>query len=94
MMPWEFKGNCRDAVNRLYHYLDGELDDTRRAAIRNHLDECLPCMEVFGFESELRQVIASKCRDQVPEELRIRITRAIQYERRTVERGDRGIPGV
>ena len=94
MTPSDGTCSCRDAVERLYHYLDGELDDRRRAAIRNHLDECLPCLEVFGFETELRQVIARKCRDQVPEELRIRITQAIQFERRTVERGDRGIPGV
>jgi mycothiol system anti-sigma-R factor len=94
MSAWDGTGDCRDAVHRLYHYLDGELDDARRAVIRSHLDECLPCLEAFGFEVELRQVIARKCRDQVPEELRIRITQAIQFERRTVERGDRGIPGV
>jgi mycothiol system anti-sigma-R factor len=94
MNAWEGTGNCRDAVHRLYHYLDGELDDDRRAAIRNHLDECLPCLEVFDFEVELRQVIARKCRDQVPETLRIRIVQAIRYESGAVEGGSRGIPDL
>ena len=72
--------NCNDAVERLYHYLDGELDDSRRAQIQRHLDECLPCLEAFDFEAELRQVIARKCRETVPEQLRIRISLAIQSE--------------
>jgi mycothiol system anti-sigma-R factor len=75
-------GNCDDAVHRLYHFLDGELDDARRAEIQRHLDECLPCLEAFDFEAELRQVIAMKCRDQVPESLRLRIAEAIHHESR------------
>jgi mycothiol system anti-sigma-R factor len=73
-------GDCDDAVHRLYHYLDGELDDARRADIARHLDECMPCLEAFDFEAELRQVIAMKCREQVPEGLRDRIARAIRHE--------------
>ena len=73
-------GDCDDAVHRLYHFLDGELDDTRRADIQQHLDDCLPCLEAFDFEAELRQVIAMKCRDQVPESLRLRVAEAIHHE--------------
>ena len=73
-------GDCDDAVHRLYHFLDGELDDERRAHLQRHLDECLPCLEAFDFEAELRQVIAMKCRDQVPESLRLRIASAIHHE--------------
>jgi mycothiol system anti-sigma-R factor len=71
-------GDCDDAVHRLYDFLDGELDDTRRADIRQHLDECMPCLEAFDFEAELRQVIAQKCREQVPDGLRDRIYQALQ----------------
>ena len=74
-------GDCDDAVHRLYHFLDGELDDSKRAHIKLHLDECLPCLEAFDFEAELRIVIAQKCREQVPDHLRDRIARAIQHER-------------
>lgn len=92
MSAWDSTGDCRDAVHRLYHYLDGELDDARRAIIRGHLDECLPCLEAFDFEAELRQVIARKCRDQVPDALRLRIAQAIQHEDGTVEGQSWGIP--
>ena len=73
-------GDCNDAVERLYHFLDGELDDVRRADIQHHLDECMPCLEAFDFEAELRQVIAMKCRDQVPEHLRQRIAEALRAD--------------
>ncbi|MGH9179325.1 MAG: mycothiol system anti-sigma-R factor [Acidimicrobiales bacterium] len=72
--------HCADAVGRLYHFLDGELDDQRRALVQRHLDDCLPCLEAFDFELELRQVIARKCRDSVPDQLRVRIALAIQAE--------------
>ena len=75
-------GDCDDAVHRLYEFLDGELDDSRREHIQRHLDECLPCLEAFDFEAELRQVIATRCRDQVPESLRLRIAEAIHLESR------------
>ena len=71
---------CGEAMHRLYHFLDGELDDERRSTIRRHLDECRPCLQAFGFEAELRVVIAQKCRDQVPEALRERVFHAIQGE--------------
>ena len=72
--------DCNDAVHRLYHFLDGELTDDKRASIQQHLDECMPCLEAFDFEAELRQMIAMKCRDQVPDGLRERIAQAIQHE--------------
>ena len=72
--------NCGDAVHRLYHFLDGELDHTRRSEIQRHLDACRECLGAFDFELELRQVIARKCQDRVPDALRARIAVAIQHE--------------
>ena len=81
----EHDAECADAVKRLYHYLDGELDDDRRALVKHHLDDCMPCLEAFDFELELRQVIARKCREPVPDQLRVRIALAIQSEYGAVE---------
>lgn len=69
--------DCDETIHRIYEYLDGELTVWRRQAISRHLDECPPCAEGFDFEIELRQVIASKCRDEVPSDLKLRIARAI-----------------
>lgn len=65
--------NCEDALRTLYNFLDGELTEERRDAIRHHLDQCSPCLQAFGFEAELKRVVARSCRDQVPDHLRTKI---------------------
>jgi mycothiol system anti-sigma-R factor len=72
------KHECSEAVEVLYHYLDGQLTEERRILIRRHLDDCPPCLDAFDFEADLRVVIAHKCRERVPEELRWRVAMAIR----------------
>jgi len=74
--------DCDEAVQQLYHYLDGELTEERRARISEHLDLCRPCTGAAQFEVELRVVIASRCRDHVPESLIQRVAEAIDEEQR------------
>jgi mycothiol system anti-sigma-R factor len=73
--------NCQDAVHQLYDFLDGELTEARRAEIAWHLDRCRPCAKAAEFEQELRQVIAHRCRDRVPDALMERIAKALDQER-------------
>jgi mycothiol system anti-sigma-R factor len=73
-------GDCDEAISELYGFLDGELTEERKIEIRRHLDECPPCFEQFDFEAELRLVIASKCKDEVPESLRQRIADVLAGE--------------
>ena len=72
--------DCEETVRRLYHFLDGALTDERRTAIRAHLDSCGDCFEALGFETELRRVIADRCREHVPDALKGRIAAAIERE--------------
>jgi mycothiol system anti-sigma-R factor len=70
-------GNCDEALAELYVFLDGELTDQKRTAIREHLDDCSPCLEVYDFEAELRLVIKHHCSDQVPDSLRGRVAKQL-----------------
>jgi len=79
--------NCDDAVHQLYHYLDGELTEERRLLITEHLNFCGPCGGAAEFEAELRHVIASRCKDRVPESLIRRIAEAIDEESRQHDGG-------
>ncbi len=69
--------DCNDVARQIYSYLDGELTVWKRRAIARHLDDCPPCAKGFTFEVELRQVIVSRCRDEVPESLRRKVAEAI-----------------
>ena len=71
---------CEQALQALYHFLDGELTDDRRAIIASHLDGCTTCLGAFDFEVELRQVIVSRIQDRVPDQLRLRIAHLIESE--------------
>ena len=52
--------------------------------ITRHLDDCPPCAEGFTFELDLRRVVVSKCREDVPAELKTRIAIALGI----IEAGD------
>jgi len=82
MGPEESELDCNETIERLYHYLDGELTDERRVEIKVHLDECGPCVGAFDFEADLRKVIANRCKDHVPDSLRERVHDAILEEER------------
>jgi mycothiol system anti-sigma-R factor len=70
--------DCADSLKELYTFLDGELTTERRADIRVHLDDCLQCYEAFDFEAELRIVISTRCREEVPDSLRERVADALR----------------
>jgi mycothiol system anti-sigma-R factor len=72
--------DCVEAVHELYSYLDGELTEVRREEIRVHLDWCGPCGGAAQFEEDLRQVIANRCKDRVPQSLIDRVAAAINEE--------------
>ena len=79
--PAGFVG-CDETIERLYFYLDGELTEQRRIEITRHLDMCGPCVGAYGFETELRKVIANRCKDRVPDSLIRRVAEAIDEESR------------
>jgi mycothiol system anti-sigma-R factor len=74
----EPKSDCAESLKELYAFLDGELTTERRSHIRAHLEGCLPCYEAFDFEAELRIVVSTRCREEVPEALRSRVADAIR----------------
>lgn len=77
---YDKKVDCGEALHRMYHFLDGELTADRKSKIKAHINNCEPCFEMFGFEAELRKLVACRCRDEVPQSLRARIAEAIDHE--------------
>lgn len=69
--------DCDKAHYRMHHYLDGEVTVWRRWVIKRHLNQCPPCADCYTFEVEVRQVVASRCREQAPPEVKRRIADAL-----------------
>ena len=66
--------DCQGVLAEVYLYLDLECDDARRDLIRDHLDECSPCLREYGIEQEVKALVARCCGDEVaPTQLRERL---------------------
>lgn len=72
--------DCTKALLALYEFLDGELTLESRSHIAGHLDGCPHCFSAFDFEAELRIVVRSRVRAQVPPGLLTRIAETIERE--------------
>jgi mycothiol system anti-sigma-R factor len=73
---------CSDVLERVYTYLDGELDESGCADIRQHLSECGDCLEEYGLEKVVKQLVAKHCGcDPVPEDLRAKVMTRIEQVR-------------
>ncbi|MER7275047.1 mycothiol system anti-sigma-R factor [Dactylosporangium sp. NPDC000244] len=66
--------DCSDVLAEVYLYLDLECADERRTVIRDHLDECSPCLREFGIEQEVKALVARCCGSELaPAELKARL---------------------
>ena len=77
---------CTEVLDRVYGYLDGELADLDCAKIRQHLDECGPCLREYGLEEAVKRVVQKHCGcDPAPAELRAKILVRIREVRASIE---------
>lgn len=82
----EFDGSyCERALERMYEFLDNEIDTASGDAIRKHLAECEPCLDRFDMEQAVKAVVRRCCRDEhAPPQLRARIVTQLTVIRRTL----------
>ena len=73
---------CTEVLDRIYDYLDGEIDGEVRAKVQQHLDECHPCLREFGLEEAIKAVVRRSCgHDSTPEDLRAKVLAKIDLVR-------------
>lgn len=66
-----YEADCSDVLADVYVFIDNECDEVQRDVIRHHLDECSPCLQRFGIEQEVKQLLAKKCgSEHAPDSLR------------------------
>jgi mycothiol system anti-sigma-R factor len=64
---------CAQALARVYEYLDGEMSPADLHQIREHLDDCAPCLKQYDLDVALKALIRRSCRESAPADLRERI---------------------
>jgi mycothiol system anti-sigma-R factor len=71
--------SCDEVLAAVYEYIDGEVDASSRARIQAHLAECGPCLEEYGLDELVKEIVHRSCgHDPVPAHLRARVLATIQ----------------
>jgi mycothiol system anti-sigma-R factor len=66
--------DCREVLEEVYLYLDAECSDVRRDVIRDHLEDCSPCLAEYGIEQEVRTIVHRCCsNEKAPDEVKERL---------------------
>lgn len=79
------KAECAELIAEVWTLLDGECTAENRRKLQQHLDECPPCLRLFGIEEQFKALIATKCSgEKAPEGLRERLR--LEIRRTTIIR--------
>lgn len=69
--------DCLEAIELLYAYLDGELNDDELAKYEHHMGHCRSCYSRSELETELNKRIQTSGKDEAPEALQDRVRHLI-----------------
>lgn len=69
--------DCLQAIELLYAYLDGELNDEELEQFEHHLGHCRSCYSRSELETELNKRIKTYGEETAPEELQNRLKNII-----------------
>jgi mycothiol system anti-sigma-R factor len=79
--------DCREVLEEVYLYLDGELAYEQRTVVREHLDDCSPCLRKYGLEQDVKALVARCCGgDAAPDHLRTKVLARLQSVRVEIDR--------
>ena len=76
---------CQHVLDRVYEFLDHEVDTATGDEIRAHLTDCEPCLDRYDVEHAVKSLVKRCCgNDKAPDSLRVSIMTTISVTRRTL----------
>lgn len=70
--------DCASVLEQVYEYIDHEMDDDDLATVKQHLDECRPCLAEYGLEQAVKSLVHRCCSEVAPEDLRAKVLSKIR----------------
>jgi mycothiol system anti-sigma-R factor len=86
--PKPSKPECDALLERVYFFIDNELEEADSRQIREHIAACAPCLEIVDLERIIKALLARSCTERAPAALRQRVVfeiRQIQIGYTTTE---------
>ena len=65
--------SCEEVIEKLFEFLDRELDEAAQCEIERHLETCRGCFSRVTFERKLRARVAQVTDVEAPDTLRRRV---------------------
>lgn len=80
---------CSEVLEQVYAFLDREISEAECEEIREHLEECGPCLREYGLEKAVKALVAKHCGcDPAPADLRTKVLVRIRQVRAELEVAD------
>jgi mycothiol system anti-sigma-R factor len=86
-MSGESMISCREAVEKLWPYIDGEVTAEEASAIRAHLHACGCCHPHFDFQKAFCNLVGQLARSHAPPDLRKQILACLLAEEQRLAEG-------
>ena len=70
--------DCAHMLERVYEFLDHELDTASSDEIREHLAACEPCLDRYDVEQAVKSLVSRSCGgDVAPDHVRTTVLRRL-----------------
>ncbi|GGF41206.1 hypothetical protein GCM10011519_13690 [Marmoricola endophyticus] len=76
--------DCSEVVDRLFVFIDQELDQADCGQIEKHLEDCQPCLAKYNLERTVKTLVSRSCTEVAPSGLRERVLTSIREVRVTI----------
>jgi mycothiol system anti-sigma-R factor len=73
--------HCSEVLQRIFYFIDNELERADCDEIQHHLDECQPCLEKYNLEMTVKSLVRRSCAEHAPDNLRERVLLRIRQVR-------------
>lgn len=83
--------DCGQALEKLYLFIDHEMDDASCEEIEAHIKSCSPCLDEYDLERVVKSLVMRSCNEVAPEPLREKVLfsiRTVQVQITTELRAD------
>ena len=70
--------DCGQALEKLYLFLDHEMDDASCEEIEAHIQSCSPCLDEYDLERVVKQLVSRSCSEVAPQPLRDKVLFSIR----------------
>ncbi|OUZ11229.1 mycothiol system anti-sigma-R factor [Aeromicrobium sp. PE09-221] len=70
--------DCNEALQKLYLFIDHELEDASCEQIQAHIDNCRACLTEYELDILVKALLSRSCSETAPPPLRERVLLSIR----------------